>query len=172
MAKNKKTEANVPVTKWVGTAYSFLSTLLLAFLAFGFMVAIPVVAGVALGVFNVGGDKMMLLVILIAMLVCALIGLSWAIVIFMKWSVKNTLINGQKMKLKGCALGLFVNVLKWLFFTIITVGLYIFWIPVALARWKADHVVAVEEKAEVKAEEEANQPRIVFYTEEDDEDDE
>ena len=173
MAKNKELKVNVAATQWDGTAFSFLGTLLLAILAFAFMVAIPVVAGVVLGVFNVGGDKLMLLVVLVAIVVFAIIGLDCAIVIFMKWSVRHTIVNGQRMKLKASALGLFFNGFKWLFFTVITVGIYLFWIPVAIAKWKAAHIVAVEEKeAEVEAEEEVvaeNQPQIVYYTVEDDE---
>ena len=106
MAKNKELEVNVAATKWDGNAYSFISTLLLAILAIAFMVAIPVVAGVALGVFNVGGDKTMFLITLIMIVVFAMFGISWAIVIFMKWSVNNTVVNGQRLKLKACAFGL------------------------------------------------------------------
>ena len=169
MAKNKKLVADAAI-KWNGGAFSLICTIMYAIFAFAFIVAIPVVLGVALGVFNVGGDKMMLLITLILIPVFALFGICKVIVIFAKRGVKYTEINGQKMKLKASAFGLFFNVLKWLFFTVVTVGFYLFWIPGAYRKWKAKHtVIYVEEGEEVEEEEDVDptQPRIVYYTVED-----
>ena len=161
-------------SRWDGSLLSLVGTFLKMVLALVVSVGAPLGAGFALGVFNVGGDKTLLLVTLILTVVGVIVGLAWASVIFIKWDVKHMVVSGKRMKLAACTFNLFLNVLKWTFLTIITVGVYLLFIPIAFRKWQVKNMVAYEEtkEDEEKVEEEANQPQIVFYTVEDDEDDE
>jgi uncharacterized membrane protein YjgN (DUF898 family) len=60
------------------------------------------------------------------------------------WEVKHTVINGKRLQFNGSAVQLFGTWVKWLFLTIITVGIYLFWIPIKLKAWKTKHTYFVE----------------------------
>lgn len=60
----------------------------------------------------------------------------WALCMRYGWKVNHTVINGRRLKFEGSAVGLFGNWIKWLLLTIITVGIYGFWVGIALEKWK------------------------------------
>jgi uncharacterized membrane protein YjgN (DUF898 family) len=60
----------------------------------------------------------------------------WAITMIYSWEASHTVINGQRLAFKGTALGLFGNWIKWLFLTIITLGIYSFWLFIAIQKWR------------------------------------
>jgi uncharacterized membrane protein YjgN (DUF898 family) len=43
------------------------------------------------------------------------------------------------LRFDGTALGLFGNWIKWLLLSIITLGIYGFWVRIALKKWKTKH---------------------------------
>ena len=55
------------------------------------------------------------------------------------WEIKHTVINGHRLRFDGTAIGLFGNWIKWLLLTIITIGIYGFWVSIALKKWKTKH---------------------------------
>lgn len=61
----------------------------------------------------------------------------WGICMYYNWEVKHTIVNGQRMKFNGSALGLFGLWIKWWFLSIITLGIYGFWVYPDLRRWIA-----------------------------------
>ncbi|WP_125703978.1 YjgN family protein [Lacticaseibacillus daqingensis] len=61
----------------------------------------------------------------------------WALCLLYGWKINHTVIDGHRMHFSGSAVGLFGNWLKWLFFTIITLGIYGFWVSIKLENWKA-----------------------------------
>lgn len=61
----------------------------------------------------------------------------WALCMVYGWKINHTVIDGHRMKFSGSAVGLFGNWIKWLFFTIITLGIYGFWLSIKLEDWKA-----------------------------------
>ncbi len=63
----------------------------------------------------------------------------WAVVIRQKWITNNTIIEGQQLYFDGTGLQLFGTWLKWLFFIIITFGIYSFWVTIKLQDWKTKH---------------------------------
>lgn len=52
------------------------------------------------------------------------------------WEIKHTVINGRRLTFSGSAVGLFGNWIKRLIFTIITFGIYGFWVGIKLKKWK------------------------------------
>ena len=63
----------------------------------------------------------------------------WAICLVYNWETKHTVINGQRLHFNGTAVGLFGNWIKWLLLTIVTLGIYIFWLSIALKKRKTKH---------------------------------
>ena len=57
----------------------------------------------------------------------------WAICMVYSWEAKHTVIDGKRLVFDGSAVGLFGNWIKWLFFCIITLGIYSFWVEIASA---------------------------------------
>ncbi|WP_155833304.1 DUF898 family protein [Butyrivibrio sp. WCD3002] len=55
------------------------------------------------------------------------------------WEIKHTVINGRRLQFSGSAIGLFGNWIKWLILSIITLGIYGFWVGIKLIKWKVSH---------------------------------
>ena len=64
----------------------------------------------------------------------------WAITMKYKWEAKHTVLDGRRLKFNGTALGLFVHWIKWLLLTLITLGIYGFWVGIALKKWKTKNL--------------------------------
>ena len=52
------------------------------------------------------------------------------------WKINHTIIEGQRLKFKGKAISLFFHWIKWILLCIITLGIYSFWVFIALEKWK------------------------------------
>ena len=63
------------------------------------------------------------------------IGAPWAQCMLYSWEYKHTVLNGKRLKFEGTGGDLFVQYFKWIFFSIITFGIYILVIPVRETRW-------------------------------------
>ena len=63
----------------------------------------------------------------------------FAIVLKERWRAKHTFIDGQQLVFRGTAIGLFGNWIKWLLLSIITLGIYLFWVAPRLQRWTTVH---------------------------------
>lgn len=61
----------------------------------------------------------------------------WSLCMIYGWRINHTVIDGHRMQFNGSALGLFGNWIKWLFLSIITLGIYAFWVHIKLLDWKA-----------------------------------
>ena len=59
----------------------------------------------------------------------------WAACMLYNYQFKHTVYNGKRLKFEGTGGDLFVNMFKWLFFTLITCGIYAFFIPVSKTKW-------------------------------------
>lgn len=55
------------------------------------------------------------------------------------WEVKHTVINGHRLYFDGKAIQLFGNWIKWFLLSFITLGIYLFWVSIALRKWKTKH---------------------------------
>ena len=97
--------------------------------------------------------------------VFVLIGLAWAAIKYFKWEAKHLVISDTKFVFKANALQLLGTCIKWLFVTVITVGLFIFWLPIKAKNWKAKHTF-IDKEAAVAANDNYGypQPQVSFYT--------
>ena len=68
----------------------------------------------------------------------------WAVCMVYSWKTKHTVINGKRLKFDGSAVGLFGNWIKWLLLCIITLGIYSFWVGIALEKRKVKHTSFVD----------------------------
>ncbi|MCH5160325.1 MAG: DUF898 family protein [Clostridiales bacterium] len=52
-----------------------------------------------------------------------------------RWSASNTVIDGKRLKFDGGGLELFGQYLIWMLLTIVTLGIFSFWLPAKVLRW-------------------------------------
>ena len=64
----------------------------------------------------------------------------WAQCMLYSWQMKHTVYNGKRLKFEGTGGDLFVNMFKWIFFSIITLGIYILFIPIKKAKWVLSNI--------------------------------
>lgn len=75
-----------------------------------------------------------LLAILITFITLGL-GAPWAACMLYSYQFKHTVYNGKRLKFEGKGSDLFANVFKWVFLSIITLGIYAWFVPVDRAKW-------------------------------------
>lgn len=63
----------------------------------------------------------------------------WALCKIYGWKINHTVIEGRRLKFHGTAIGLFGNWIKWWFLCLITLGIYSWWLFIALEKWKTKH---------------------------------
>lgn len=63
----------------------------------------------------------------------------WAVCLKESWIAEHTVINGRRLKFDGKGGQLFGNYIKWFFFTIITLGIYSFWLSINMKKWVVKH---------------------------------
>lgn len=57
------------------------------------------------------------------------LGLAWVICYRKRWHIHHTIVQGRRLKFTGKGIQLFGNIIKWVFLTLITIGIYGFWLP-------------------------------------------
>lgn len=79
--------------------------------------------------------------ILAALVTVATFGICYpfALVLRERWRAKHSYIDGYQLVFTGSATALFGNWIKWLFLSVITFGIYLFWVGPRIARWKWEH---------------------------------
>jgi uncharacterized membrane protein YjgN (DUF898 family) len=63
----------------------------------------------------------------------------WAICIKEKWVAEKTYIDGKQLYFDGNGLQLFGNYIKWFLHTIVTCGIYGFWMGIKMKQWVVSH---------------------------------
>lgn len=71
---------------------------------------------------------------------------AWAEKILLAYNIEHTVYNGKRLKFEGTGASLFVQKFKWIFFTIITLGIYSFWIPIKKEKWVVSNIHFEDEK--------------------------
>lgn len=64
---------------------------------------------------------------------------AWGEKLLIAYDVEHTVYNGKRLKFNGTGASLFVQKFKWIFFSIITLGIYALWIPVKKQKWIASN---------------------------------
>lgn len=65
----------------------------------------------------------------------------FAVVLTERWRANNTYLNGRQLKFIGTGWGIFGLWIKWFLLTIITLGIYSFWVYPRLMQWKVEKTV-------------------------------
>ena len=68
----------------------------------------------------------------------------WAICLKEKWYVSHTVIDGKRLVFDGTGGQLFGNYIKWFLLTIITLGIYSFWLSIKMKQWVTKHMHILE----------------------------
>ncbi len=63
----------------------------------------------------------------------------WAICLSYGWKINHTIIEGRRLKFTGSGIGLFGSWIKWFLLCVITLGIYGFWVHIALEKWKVSN---------------------------------
>ncbi len=67
------------------------------------------------------------------------IAVPWTVCIKEKWYAKHTYIDGTQLTFDGNGAQLIGNYIKWLLLTLITFGIYSFWLGIKLKQWTVKH---------------------------------
>jgi uncharacterized membrane protein YjgN (DUF898 family) len=77
------------------------------------------------------------------LLICGLAGFftfglaaPWAFCYREKWVAKHTYIEGHQLHFVGKTIDLWLSLLKWTLFSILTLGLYSFVVPIRFQQWR------------------------------------
>ena len=143
MAKAKKLKkAQVNNSVFTGRLLNLIGTWVVMILIIAIMAAAAAALVVVVG--GVGKEGTTLGPVQFALIgvgaILIMFGLAAAAIRFMKWDTKHTVISGNSIKFNGKALQLLGNCFKWTFLTIITVGIYSFWLPIKFRQWKTKHM--------------------------------
>jgi hypothetical protein len=65
----------------------------------------------------------------------------FAVVLVERWRAKNTYLYGRQLQFVGTGWGIFGLWIKWLLLSIITLGIYTFWVYPRLMQWKVERTV-------------------------------
>ena len=63
----------------------------------------------------------------------------WGVVHLIRWKTTHTVIDGKRLMFEGTAMGLFGSWIKWLLLIIVTLGIYGFWVNIAMQKWITKH---------------------------------
>ncbi len=147
MAKKEQFAAGAQST-WDGKLASLIGTELLMLLVIVLFAGAGVGIAFALGMFEAEVELLMLVVSIAAIALLTLIGACWASIIYLKWYTRHTVVSGQRMQFTANTWNLFWNVIKWLFFFVITIGIYGLWLPIKASKWRFEHTVSYPEQAD------------------------
>ena len=67
------------------------------------------------------------------------LGAPWAICMKERWIAKNTYIEGRQLAFDGTGAQLFGSYIKWFLLTLITFGIYGFWLEIKMKQWLVKH---------------------------------
>lgn len=79
------------------------------------------------------------------------IGAPWGKCMLLRYEIEHTNLNGKRLKFVGTGGEYFVERFKWIFFTIITLGIYGWWVPIKKTKWILSKI-HFEDEAYVKEE--------------------
>ena len=66
-------------------------------------------------------------------------GAPWAMCMKERWIAKNTYIEGRQLAFDGTGAQLFGSYIKWFLLTLITFGIYGFWLEIKMKQWLVKH---------------------------------
>ena len=166
MAKKAKNVAYNPgESKFDGTILGFFGIFLLMTVLSFIPAIILVVYTTSTGndIIISADDSTGLMIVLGIQALSLFIGLLGSFIL-LKWETKHTVISGQRLHFKGNFFGLLWTLFKCFFLTMITFGIYAFWIYIKLKKWQIKNTVSYPEVEEGKEEENNEAPTVTYYT--------
>ncbi len=79
------------------------------------------------------------LLALLLIVVTLTIGTPWVLCMLYRWQARHTTIDGARLYFDGTGWQLIGTWIKWLFFTVITVGIFALWLPLRQQNWITKH---------------------------------
>ena len=80
-------------------------------------------------------------ILMFLLTVCTLgFGFAWALCIELRWYAKHTKIDGRPIYFDGKGFPLLGNLIKWGFLSIVTLGVYAWWLPLKFTNWLVSHI--------------------------------
>lgn len=67
------------------------------------------------------------------------LALPWVYAAFHRWLAAHTTIDGRPLRFDGTGSELFWHFLLWLVLTVLTFGIYGFWLYIRLTAWRVSH---------------------------------
>ena len=67
------------------------------------------------------------------------LGTPWAVCLKERWYVEHTILDGKMLYFDGNGGQLFGNFIKWFLLTVITIGIYGFWLKIKMKQWVTKH---------------------------------
>ncbi len=75
------------------------------------------------------------------------VGAAWSQIIRLRWYTKHTVVDSRRLNFEGTVGNLFVKHLIWGLLTVITFGIFAFFLPVKTTRWETEHTIDHEHTA-------------------------
>jgi uncharacterized membrane protein YjgN (DUF898 family) len=75
----------------------------------------------------------------VLMLVTFGLAAPWSIVLFQRWKASHTYISGRRLAFVGSGWSLWGHYIKWWFLSLITVGIYTFWVVPRMIKWTVEN---------------------------------
>lgn len=72
----------------------------------------------------------------------------WTVCIKQRWLARHTYLDGRQLVFDGTGGQLFGNYIKWFLLTIVTFGIYGFWLSLKMQAWIVKHTHIVETAAQ------------------------
>ncbi len=63
------------------------------------------------------------------------IATTWAICVYQRWVTKHTIVDGHTLRFDGDGSSIFWRFLVWALLTLVTAGIYGWWMAINLKRW-------------------------------------
>lgn len=79
-------------------------------------------------------------------IICGLtlgLGYPWAVCVKQRWYAKHTFIDGRQLRFDGTGGQLFGKYIVWFLLTLITFGIYGFWLSIKMEQWVVSHTHTV-----------------------------
>ena len=67
------------------------------------------------------------------------LALPWAVCMKAAWMANHTILDGHQVYFDGTGGQLFGNYIKWFLLTILTLGIYGFWLHINMKKWLTKH---------------------------------
>lgn len=67
------------------------------------------------------------------------IGTPWGVCMKERWMAKHTIIDGHQLRFEGTGGLLFSKYIVWFLLTLITLGIYAFWLNIKMKQWVIAH---------------------------------